>query len=131
MRKIINLTLHPINLEVEGKLVEIENEPFALRITESIEELGDIITDKGKVKRIRKKLTEIPDEQIKELKKKIWNGSNEINIIIVSYLAGLKLKEDSRLSLAEKSAIYVIGETIRDEKGRVIGAKNLVSILDL
>ena len=131
MRKIINLTLHPINLEIEGKLVEIENEPFALRITESIEELGDIITDKGKVKRIRKKLTEIPDEQIKELKKKIWNGSNEINIIIVSYLAGLKLKEDSRLSLAEKSAIYVIGETIRDEKGRVIGAKNLVSILDL
>jgi len=131
MRKIINLTLHPINLEIEGKLVEIENEPFALRITESIEELGDIITDKGKVKRIRKKLTEIPDEQIKELKKKIWNGSNEINIIIVSYLAGLKLKEDSRLSLAEKSAIYVIGETIRDEKGRVVGAKNLVSILDL
>jgi hypothetical protein len=131
MRRIINLTLHPINLEINGKIIEIPNESFALRVSEEVKELGTILTEKGEVKRIRKKLTEIPEEQILELKKKIWNGNNQINIVIVSLLAGMKLKEDKRLSLAEKSAIYVIGETIRDEKGRVIGAKSLVNILDL
>jgi len=131
MRKIINLTLHPINLEINGKLVEIPNEPFALRVTEEVKEVGVILTELGEVKRITKKLTEIPEEQIEELKKKIRSNSNRTNIVIVSYLAGLVLKNDSRLSLAEKLSIYVIGETIRDERGRVIGARNLVNILDL
>jgi hypothetical protein len=117
-----NFTAHNIVLITKKGEKLIIPKQGEIRVNTSIEELGEI---EG-VRVIRKRFTKIPDEQIEQIKEAAKKG-----IIIVSRLAGESLKKDGRLSEEEKRKIFIIGNSVKDEKGNTVGADALTCILDL
>lgn len=116
MSKIINKTPHIVNLITKDKkIVSIPPTGEPIRIGEKIQEIGEI----DGLPVVKKTLTEIPPEQIAEIRRYIREGK----IVLVSLPVATKLKEV--LTKEELSRVAVIGRSVRDEHGRVVGADAL------
>ena len=124
LEKLKNLTPHTIVLVCgNGKNIEIKSDGV-IRVAETTEKIGEI---EG-IAVIKKHLSEIPQQSIEMIRNVL---SDEEAAIIVSMLTAKKLKEMSVLSEEELSRVFIIGQTIRDENGRVIGASALAKATDL
>jgi len=124
MEKIVNLTPHSITLlDVDNKKIEIISSG-SVRVGTTTKEVGTV----RNIKVIKKILTEISSEDIGKIKQAL---SDEDNIVVVSLLAGQRLKDDDRLSDDEKNRVFIIGNTIRDENKKIVGADALTKIKDL
>ena len=110
--KIINLTPHPVNLQTETGVVEIPPSGIVARVEEKTEEVGKVkVGNSGHVPVIRKTLGQV--ENLPE--------PREGTIYIVSLIVAQALE-------GTRSDVYVIGESIRDKEGRVIGARSLAQL---
>ena len=124
--KVVNLTAHDINIILQnGKVVEIEND-WTFRVKEEVKTMGFV----GGIRVIKKKFTGITYKDLEKLKEII----NKNDVDIVSAISGKFVKElyeDGHLSREEANKVYIIGNTLRDDKGRVVGADALMNILYL
>jgi len=112
MVKIVNLTPHPINLSLQNnKRAEIPPSGIVARVEEKTETIGKIQVGDGNIPVIRKTLGRV--ENLPE--------PREDTIYIVSLIVAQALS-------GSRSDVYIIGESIRDEQGRVIGAKSLAQL---
>lgn len=108
--KIKNLTPHEIVLFLSHKKITIPPEPNPLRLKEEIEKVGSINIQGEEISIIKKKLiaeTELPPRE---------EGTY--------YIVSLAVAQ----SFPERDDFLVIGESVRDEQGRIIGAKSLAVI---
>jgi len=103
MTKIINLTPHPINLVGLG---EIKPSGKPVRLEEKTEIFGSITVDAVVIPLIQKKLGRIID----------LPEPQDGTVFVVSLPVA---------QAAHRSDVLAIGESIRDEKGNIIGAKSL------
>ena len=110
--KVVNLTPHTINLQTdEGQVVEIPPSGIVARVEEKTETIGKIQVGDGNIPVIRKTLGRV--ENLPE--------PREDTIYIVSLIVAQALA-------GTRSDVYVIGESIRDKEGRVIGARSLAQL---
>ena len=112
MTKIINLTPHPINLIGLG---EIKPGGKPARLEETTEIIGSVIVDSTEnpnsktevviplIKKVMGRITDLPEPQYE-------------TIFIVSLPVA---------QAAHRSDVLAIGESIRDGKGNIVGAKSL------
>jgi len=126
--KIVNLTPHKIRIIKEEDCERLSVWEYdslgSIRVREEIEEVGEI---EG-IRIIRKRFSDVSDKDIRKLKE-ILRDKN--TIIIVSLLAGKYLKTDERLTEEEKRRIFIIGNTVRNDRGEIVGADALTNIMDL
>lgn len=107
MIKIKNFTPHPININD----VEIQPEVNPIRVTEKIDIIGTI-NDIPIISKVFGELENCPDYE-------------ENTIFIVSLLASQAIK----IQRPDISSItYIIGESIRNEKGQIVGCKSFARI---
>jgi len=121
MTKIVNLTPHEIDFMLEdGTEIKIPPSGRVARLEEETKVIGEI--------------DGIPVVQ-KQLK--ILQGLPEPQpdtIYIVSLVVAQKVKEMNQYHTAKhefskiRDDIYIIGESIRDEAGRIVGAKSLAKL---
>jgi len=111
--KIVNLTPHSIILYTdEGKKIEIPPSGTIARVHESTEIIGKIqVETDGNIPVIRKTLG-----QVENLPEPREGTIYIVSLIVAQALAGTR------------SDVYVIGESIRDKEGRVIGARSLAQL---
>lgn len=124
IEELVNLTPHEINLQVEmsnGDIASASIKPsgFVLRVKEEVENIGMVRPKKYfAFKLIRKRLSDISKEDLEKVKKILEEGKG----IIVSLATAQKLVQ---LLPEYRNKIFIIGETIRDKQGRIVGAKSL------
>ena len=117
---IANLTAHDITLvfndnQLHNVTVNVPCSGYVLRVQEREKIVGEI----GGIKIIEKEYTGVTDDDLKAVKELI----NEVDVIIVSKLAGKYLNEQK-----VNKKIYFIGSTVKDDKGRPMGANALSPI---
>lgn len=108
--KIVNLTPHPIKIIVGDKSIVVEPTSPPARLQESTENIGSI---------------SINGIDIPVIKKYLGNVSGVPEPVDgVIYIVSLPVA-----SAMNRKDVLAIGESIRDEKGNVIGAKSLSSFI--
>ena len=112
MTRIVNLTPHPVKLfTVSGEAIVINPTTPTVRLTEHIQDKGFITNENGeKIRLIEKTVSEVINEPPKLID----------TVFIVSLPVAQALHRDD---------VFAIGESIRDEKGNVIGAKSLAVVV--
>lgn len=128
MKKIKNLvvwnfTPHTLSLVVGdglNNIVKIESDGVV-----RVKENREVIREIEGIKVLKKEFSDIPQTDIAELKRVL---NDDFSIAIVSLLTARVLKGDKRLSDKEKSKIYIIANTIRDNQGKIIGADAIAPI---
>ena len=122
IKKIKNLTPHDVVLvRKDGSKIEIPSSGV-IRVTEVTEVIGNI---EG-VKVISKHLSEIPFEAVKMVEEILKDPEAGV---IVSLITAKALMKEIPQKLHNK--IFIIGNTVRDEQGRVVGADALAPISTL
>lgn len=117
--KVVNLTPHPLNLKLsDGTFIEIPSEG-EIRVGQITKEVGTISTEKGEIKLIKKELTDIAPEDLEKVKQILQKPDT---VVVVSLLTAQKLVQ---LLPEYRNRILIVGNTIRDENGRIIGADAL------
>jgi len=109
--KIVNLTPHPINLLLNSEEVKIPPSGIVARVEEKTETIGKIQVGDGNIPVIRKTLG-----RVENLPEPRADTIYIVSLIVAQALAGTR------------SDVFIIGESIRDEQGRVIGAKSLAQL---
>ena len=109
--KIVNLTPHAINFQTDEGQVEIPPSGIVARVEEKTEVVGKVKIGDGHVPVIRKSFG-----QVQNLPEPREGTIYIVSLIVAQALAGTR------------SDIYVIGESIRDKEGRVIGARSLAQL---
>jgi len=117
--KISNLTPHAINIKCGDEMVSI-NSQGVVRVNEVTEVVNEI---KG-IKIIRKKLSGLSEDAIKLIK----DSLNNSDLVIVSMLTAKAIKESGAFTDEELKKIVIVGKTLRDQQGRIIGADSLAMI---
>ena len=103
--KLINLTPHPINLVGVG---EIKPSGVIARLEETTQKMGGVYVENVYIPLIKKKLGRIINLPTPE----------KYTIYVVSLPVA---------QAAHRPDVFAIGESIRDEKGNVVGAKSLAT----
>jgi len=106
--KIVNLTPHELNFVLGDAEIKIPPSGQVARMTEKTEIIGDV----DGIPIIRKTFGEVEDLPERQ----------ENTILVVSLLTAQAIKGRGRPD------VFVIGESLRNEKGQVIGAKSLAVI---
>ena len=123
MNEIINLTPHAVKLLTEDKkTIEIKSKGI-IRVSESVQTIGSI----NNIKLIKKTLSDIPKEAVEQIKKYL----NQNDYVLVSLMTARKLKEMKVLTDEELSKVLVIGHTIRNSDGVVVGSDSLTTAKQL
>jgi len=120
IEKIKNLTPHEVVLLKDSGLVKIKSNGM-IRVTEVTQVIGDI----DGVKVISKKLSDIPKEAVAMVKEIL---SDQEAGIIVSMITAKKIKEMNFLNSDELERVFIIGKTVRNKEGQIIGAESLAPI---
>jgi len=108
MTKIVNLTPHPLNFIMgDGSEVEIPPSGNVARVSEKVENIGNI-NGIPVISKSFGEVTGLPEPQ-------------PDTIFVVSLLVAQAVK-DSR------NVVFVIGESVRDEDGHIIGARSLAKV---
>ena len=116
IEKLKNLTPHTINLvRKDGSKVEIPSSGV-IRVTEVTHVIGEI----DGVKIISKHLSEIPFEAVKMVEEILKDPEAGV---IVSLIAAKALMKEIPQKLHDR--IFIVGNTVRDSEGKVIGADAL------
>jgi len=127
--RIGNCTPHKLTLiKTNNEIIEVEPSGFVLRVPEKIEKIG-IVEGINIVKKTFD-MNKITFSDIEKLK----NMLDENDIIVVSLKAAelCKYLYDSKvLSKEDIVKVYFVGNSVRDENGRIIGADALPSELYL
>ncbi len=105
--KIVNLTPHPINLEVDGVLQAFMPEALPARVTEQVERIP--IHEGSGILFVKKTFGEVRNLPEPEV------GT----IYVVSALVAQKAWADGRPD------VFCPGDPIRDSEGKIVGAKSL------
>ncbi len=122
LNKIVNLTPHDITIvSGEGKNTILKSMGI-VRVNESSEVIGEI---EG-IKVIKKTLSNVQKEAVEKIRNILKDPEAAV---IVSSLTARALKEE--LSKEELKRTLIIGNTVRDASGRVIGANALARACDL
>jgi len=122
---IINMTPHQVTLVgAKGKKVVLESEGV-VRVREETREIGTIEVEGEEITLIRKELSDIDDSDLKKVKEILQRG----DAVLVSLLTAKALKK--HLSEEEQKRVLIIGRTLRDESGRIIGADALSPISEV
>lgn len=113
MTKIVNLTPHPIKLfGAEGEEIVIEPTGKPVRLEEKVDGAGFLPVDTN-IGRVR-----IPVVR-KTLGKLIGMPEPEAGMIFIVSLPVAQV--------AKRDDVLTIGESVRDEKGNIVGAKSLAA----
>lgn len=114
--QIVNLTPHELVLFVGGNTIKFPSEGV-IRVSEVTE-----VVQNEPMRVVRKKLSNVDDAGLELVKEHIKKGK----YVVVSMLTAKALKE--QLTKDEQKHILIVGETVRDERGRIIGAKSLAVV---
>ncbi len=105
--KIVNKTPHPINIFLDGEEMEIQPEGEPIRLKQEVVEKGEIEMEGKKIRITAMKYGEVMNLPEKQ----------EGVIYIVSPLVCQ--------ALPDRGDLYIVNETVRNEKGFIIGCKSL------
>ena len=123
MNKIINLTPHSVKLIKENNETISIKSSGIIRVSESVKTIGSV----NGIKLIKKTLSDIPREAINQIKEHLKND----DYVLVSLMTARKLKEMKVLTDEELSKVLVIGHTIRNSDGVVVGSDSLTTAKQL
>jgi hypothetical protein len=111
VKKLVNLTPHPINIYLNGEMITIPPSGMVARVQEIVEDAGSLEVAPGvviplRIKRLGDKIEGLPEPQ-------------EDTIYIVSLLAA------QAAWAAGRKDVVATGDPVRDHEGRVTGVSSL------
>lgn len=114
--KLVNLTPHTVTLIVEGGPVEVPPSGFVVRAKETKELVG-VLVDRG---------VSIPLYRISYGEPEGLPEIDQDTYYVVSSLAAQAIKAHLPPNIAER--FVVVTDPVRDENGRIIGARGLALV---